>query len=96
MEAIKMALTSTGSDSEVADTHDACPFASVWITTGALGMVCAVAILHMSVCAAVRITYKRRGQQAPKFATGVFAGATKEAAVAVVVLPGVKLVPVPT
>lgn len=91
LEAIKMTLTKTGSDSDVADTHEACPFASVWITTGVLGMICTVAVIHMSICAAFRAAYKRIGRDSPKFATGVLSGATKEAAVAVVILPGVFL-----
>lgn len=88
LEAIKMALTRTGSDSDVVHEHDACPFASVWITTGVLGMLCTVAVLHMSLCAALRTVYNRMGRQPPKFTTGTLSGATKEAAVAVVVLPG--------
>lgn len=91
LEAIKMAVASTGSDSKLTETHEACPLASVWITTGVLGMVCTVAVCHMSLCAAVRATYRRKDKDAPQFATGVLAGATKEAAVAVVVLPGVHL-----
>lgn len=90
LEAIKMAFTGTGSRADVPDTHDECPNASVWITTGAMGILCIVALLHMSLCAAVRLAYYHMGRAAPKYATGVLAGATKEAAVAVVVLPGVQ------
>jgi hypothetical protein len=88
LEAIKSALARTGTDSTVAETHEACTFASVWITTGVLCMLCAVACLHMSVCATVRAACRCMGRDAPKFARGALAGATKEAAVAIVVLPG--------
>lgn len=62
-----------------------CLATDMWISAAIIGVLCASALLHAAVCALVRVA---KGSRAPAWASGVLAGGKFEAAVALIVLPG--------
>jgi hypothetical protein len=65
-----------------------CTPVDTWLTTAALGALGGIALVHVGLCAAAQRLCHARGRRRHALAAGAHASASREAAVAVVMLPG--------